>query len=88
MMGEEPVALFSYAVNRQEIIGRIKFNESERVYWAGRLFKKEENTVRQWFAAPKEIFGGDPPLTYADTEPGAHDVEKRLRRIEHGVFCC
>ncbi len=62
------------------------------MYRLGRLFKialnlfKDEEAVRRWFAAPKEIFGGVLPLDYADTEPGAQEVEKELRRIAHGVF--
>ncbi len=137
MMVEEPVALFSYAINsRQNIIseikrglpvqsfdtllkefgvpipqlartlninprtlirrresGRLNTDESERVYRLGRLFKialnlfKDEDAVRQWFATPKETFNDETPLNYADTEPGAQEVEKQLRRIAHGVFC-
>lgn len=136
MMVEEPVALFSYVANRQDVIsqikqglpvssfdtlrnefevpvpqlaktlninprtlnrrrksGRLNTDESERVYRLGRLFQialnlfKDEGSVRQWFSVPKEIFGGETPLNYADTEPGAQEVEKQLRRIAHGVFC-
>ena len=63
------------------------------MYRLGRLFKialnlfKEETAVRQWFATPKEIFAGATPFNYADTEPGAQEVEKQFRRIAHGVFC-
>lgn len=136
MMVEEPVALFGYVTNRQDVItqiknglpvasfdvlreefgvaipqlaktlninprtlnrrrqsGRFNIDESERVYRLGRLFQialnlfKDEGAVRQWFAVPKEIFCGETPLNYADTEPGAQEVEKQLRRIAHGVFC-
>jgi len=79
-------------LNRRRQSGRLNTDESERVYRLGRLFKiainlfKEENSVRQWFATPKEIFGGETPLRYADTEPGAQEVEKQLRRLAHGVF--
>jgi putative toxin-antitoxin system antitoxin component (TIGR02293 family) len=80
-------------LTRRRESGRFNTDESERVYRLGRLFKialnlfKEEGAVRQWFATPKEIFGGETPLNYADTEPGAQEVEKQLRRIAHGVFC-
>lgn len=79
-------------LNRRRQSGRLNVDESERVYRLGRLFKialnlfKEEPAVRQWFATPKEIFEGQTPLDYADTEPGAQEVEKQLRRIAHGVF--
>lgn len=80
-------------LTRRRQSGRFNIDESERVYRLGRLFQialnlfKEETAARQWFAVPKEIFGGETPLNYADTEPGAQEVEKQLRRIAHGVFC-
>ncbi len=80
-------------LNRRRKSGRFNTDESERVYRLGRLFKialnlfKETSAVQQWFTVPKEIFGGETPLNYADTEPGAQEVEKQLRRIGHGVFC-
>lgn len=80
-------------LNRRRQSGRFNTDESERVYRLGRLFKiainlfKERDAVRQWFATPKEIFEGHTPLDYADTEPGAQEVEKQLRRLAHGVFC-
>ena len=79
-------------LNRRRQSGRLNVDESERVYRLGRLFKialnlfREEPAVRQWFATPKDVFEGQTPLDYADTEPGAQEVEKQLRRIAHGVF--
>jgi putative toxin-antitoxin system antitoxin component (TIGR02293 family) len=72
--------------------GRLDVDESERVYRLARLFQialnlfQDAELTRRWFANPKGIFGGLTPLNYADTEPGAQDVEKQLRRLEHGVF--
>jgi len=80
-------------LTRRRQSGRFNIDESERVYRLGRLFQialnlfNEEAAARQWFAVPKETFGGETPLNYADTEPGAQEVEKQLRRIAHGVFC-
>ena len=77
---------------RRKQSGRLDVDESERVYRLARLFQIAQNLfqdmelTRRWFAAPKDIFGGLTPLNYADTEPGAQDVEKQLRRLEHGVF--
>ncbi len=77
---------------RRRQSGTFNTDESERVYRLGRLFKialnlfKDAGAARQWFATPKEIFGGETPLDYADTEPGAQEVEKQLRRLAHGVF--
>jgi putative toxin-antitoxin system antitoxin component (TIGR02293 family) len=77
---------------RRKQNGRLDVDESERVYRLARLFQialnlfQDPELTRRWFAAPKAIFGGLTPLNYADTEPGAQDVEKQLRRLEHGVF--
>jgi putative toxin-antitoxin system antitoxin component (TIGR02293 family) len=77
---------------RRKQSGKLDVDESERVYRLARLFQiglnlfQDMELTRRWFAAPKDIFGGLTPLNYADTEPGAQDVEKQLRRLEHGVF--
>ena len=77
---------------RRKQSGKLDVDESERVYRLARLFQiglnlfQDMNLTRRWFAAPKDIFGGLTPLNYADTEPGAQEVEKQLRRLEHGVF--
>lgn len=42
--------------------------------------------VRQGFKSPKMALGGKTPLEYADTGPGAREVEDLLGRLEHGVF--
>lgn len=77
---------------RRKQSGRLDVDESERVYRLARLFQialnlfQDADLTRRWFSNPKEIFGGLTPLNYADTEPGAQEVEKQLRRLEHGVF--
>ncbi len=77
---------------RRKQSGKLDVDESERVYRLARLFQialnlfEDAELVRRWFASPKEIFDGLTPLNYADTEPGAQEVEKQLRRLEHGVF--
>ena len=77
---------------RRKKSGRLDVGESERVYRLARLFQialnlfESSELARRWFANPKEVFGGLTPLNYADTEPGAQEVEKLLRRLEHGVF--
>lgn len=79
-------------LSRRKQGGRLDVDESERVYRLARLFQialnlfEDADLVRRWFVAPKEIYGGLTPLNYADTEPGAQEVEKQLRRLEHGVF--
>lgn len=77
---------------RRKQSGRLDVDESERVYRLARLFQiglnlfQDAELTRRWFSNPKDIFSGLTPLNYADTEPGAQDVEKQLRRLEHGVF--
>lgn len=52
---------------------------------AKRVFVTDENT-RGWFSAKILALGGRTPLEYAQTEPGAREVESIIGRIEHGVF--
>jgi putative toxin-antitoxin system antitoxin component (TIGR02293 family) len=66
--------------------------ESEKIYRLERLYitavevlgKKER--VKTWFNTPQIVFEGKTPLEYADTLPGSEEVERVLRRMEHGVF--
>lgn len=71
--------------------GRFKVQESERAArlmrvfdYAKRLFVTDENT-RGWFNARLIVLGGKTPLEYAQTEPGAREVEAVIERIEDGV---
>jgi putative toxin-antitoxin system antitoxin component (TIGR02293 family) len=72
--------------------GRLKVPEGERAVRIMRLFEQakrvfvtDENT-RGWFNAKILALGGKTPLEYAQTEPGAREVENVIGRIEHGVF--
>lgn len=72
--------------------GRLKVPEGERAVRIMRLFEQakrvfvtDENT-RGWFNAKILALGGKTPLEYAQTEPGAREVENIIGRIEHGVF--
>ena len=49
------------------------------------LFGNNEN-VRKWLHAELPALGWRTPIDYAQTEPGAREVENLLGRIEHGVF--
>lgn len=71
--------------------GRFKVAESERAARlmrvfdrARRLFGTTENT-REWFNLPLPALGGRTPLDFAQTEPGAREVEAVVERIEDGV---
>ena len=72
--------------------GRLKVTEGERAVRLIRLFERakqvfgtDENT-RGWFNAQILALGGKTPLEFAQTEPGAREVENLIGRIEHGVF--
>jgi putative toxin-antitoxin system antitoxin component (TIGR02293 family) len=72
--------------------GRLKLTEGERAVRIMRLFARarevfgsDENT-RRWFNSRILALGRKTPLEYAQTEPGAREVENILGRIEDGVF--
>ena len=77
---------------KAEPSGRLKADESERVLRIGLLFDRTvaalggTEQARAWLKAPNWALGGKTPLDFADTEPGAREVENVLGRIEHGVF--
>lgn len=70
----------------------LDIDESERVLRIGSLFDRAvevlggEDHARHWLKSPQKALGGRTPLEYADTEPGAREVEDLLGRLEHGVF--
>ena len=45
-----------------------------------------EADAREWLKTENPGTAGEPPLSYADTEFGAREVENLLGRIDHGVF--
>ena len=77
---------------RRKKEGRFLPDESERVLRIASLFDRalqvlhDQNRVKLWFKSPQKALGGKTPLEYADTEPGAREVEDLLGRLEHGVF--
>ena len=79
-------------LNRRRQSGRLLTDESERVYRLARLFDRATEVLggrdqaRSWFLAPVHGLGGRTPLEFADTEPGAREVEALLGRLEYGVF--
>ena len=79
-------------LTRRKKEGRFKPDESERVLRIARLFERAISVMgtpelaQQWFQAPVKGLRGKTPLEFADTEPGAQEVESMLDRIEDGVF--
>ncbi len=70
---------------------RLKVHEGERAARlmrvfdrAKRLFVTDENT-REWFNFELPALGWRTPLDFAQTEPGAREVEAVIERLEDGV---
>jgi putative toxin-antitoxin system antitoxin component (TIGR02293 family) len=78
-------------LTRRKKEGRLKTDESERVLRLASLYERaievygDEDLARQWFHLSVKGLGGKTPLEFADTEPGAREVEDMLGRIEDGV---
>ncbi len=77
---------------RRKKEGRLQTDESERILRIVRLFDRAvevfggEMQARDWFRKPNFGLGELSPLKFADTEPGAREVEDLLGRLEYGVF--
>lgn len=84
------IASRTLARRREE--GKMRTDESERLYRLARLYDLASTITdtpeqaRIWFTTPKRALGGATPLVFADTEPGAREVEHLIGRLEHGVF--
>lgn len=71
---------------------RLKLHEGERAVRLMRIFDRAkqlfvtEENVRKWLHAELPALGWRTPIDYAQTEPGAREVENLIGRIEHGVF--
>jgi putative toxin-antitoxin system antitoxin component (TIGR02293 family) len=71
---------------------RLKVAEGERATRLMRLFDRAKEVfgtdanTRGWFNARILALGWKTPLEYAQTEPGAREVENIIGRIEHGVY--
>lgn len=79
-------------LNRRRKEGRLQTDESERLFRIAALYDRAIEVLgaperaRAWFKEPKKALGMKTPLQYADTEPGAREVENLLGRLEYGVF--
>ena len=88
----EVVGITSSTLSRRRKRGFFDKDESERLLRLARIslravdvMESAEN-ARQWLTESARALGGEAPLHFADTEPGAREVERLLGRIEHGVF--
>lgn len=81
----------SSTLARRRQAGRLDKNESERTYRIAHLMMRAAEVFgsvergRQWLKQPQFALGGTTPVAFADTEPGAREVEDLLVRIEHGI---
>ncbi len=79
-------------LHRRKKSRRFSQAESERLVRFTRLFGiaygvlGDEAAAREWLKTENPGTAGETPLSYADTEFGAREVENLLGRIEHGVF--
>ncbi len=79
-------------LHRRKKTARLETPESERVVRYARLFGigmkvfETEEATREWLKTANPGTDGEAPLSYADTEFGAREVENLIGRIEHGVF--
>jgi len=85
------VRISQRTVKRRLGEGRFRPDESERLVRVVRLTERAKEVfgdfegAREWLKSPQFSLGGEIPLEYADTEPGAQIVEDLLGRIEHGA---
>jgi putative toxin-antitoxin system antitoxin component (TIGR02293 family) len=79
-------------LHRRRKTGHLESPESEKLIRFARLLSRasevfeDDAAAREWLKTPAVAFGGETPLTFADTEIGAREVEYLLGRLEHGVF--
>ena len=83
------VRISQRTVKRRLGEGRFHADESERLVRIARLTERakkafedlEGEGARDWLKSPQFALGGEIPLEYADTEPGAQIVEDLLRGV-------
>lgn len=87
LLGISPATL-----NRRKKAKHLGTPESERIVRFARLFGiamevlGTEEAARGWLKTSNPGTAGESPLSYADTEFGAREVENVLGRLDHGVF--
>lgn len=85
------------AISRSTLVrrrksGRLDMQESDRLLRYARLYARaqvvlqNDAAARDWLKQPARALDFITPLTFAETETGAREVEALLGRIEYGVF--
>lgn len=78
--------------SRRKKEGRLKPGESERILRLVRIYQRATEVFGSreeavgWMKEDNYALGGESPLQFADTEPGARRVRQLLGQIEHGVL--
>jgi putative toxin-antitoxin system antitoxin component (TIGR02293 family) len=86
------VGISPSTLSRRRKRGRFDKDESERILRIARIALRAVGVLggpenaRKWLTEPARALGGEKPLKFADTEPGAREVERLLIRLEHGVY--
>ena len=79
-------------LSRRKQEGKFKSDESQRLWRLARLYERaidvlgDTDSANEWFRTRVKGLGYKTPLEYAETEPGAVEVENMLGRIEDGLF--
>jgi putative toxin-antitoxin system antitoxin component (TIGR02293 family) len=78
---------------RRQSEGKLRPDESDRLFRASALFEKaidlfegDVTAAGRWLQAPQEALSNRTPLELASTDVGAREVENLILRLEHGVF--
>lgn len=77
---------------RRRKSGRLDMQESDRLLRYARLYARaqtvlqDNDAAKDWLKQPARALDFVAPLTFAETEAGAREVEALLGRIEHGIF--
>lgn len=88
----EVVGIAPSTLSRRRKRGTLDRDESERLLRVARLTAHAVDVLdgvenaRRWLTQPARALGGEAPLRFTDTEPGAREVERLLVRLDHGVF--
>jgi len=71
---------------------KLNAEESEKVIRLARIYLesldifKDVNKVGQWLNRPNRALGGQPPISFLDSDIGAEEVMDVLGRIKDGVY--
>lgn len=78
---------------RRKAAGRLSAEESDRLVRLARVYAKalhlfggDTEKTTAWLSEAQRAFNGVTPLEMARTEVGAHEVERLVGQLEHGVF--